>query len=150
MDIITATAAKAPAANTSETMFAELDGQAFLRLLVAQLQHQDPLNPLSNEQFMSEMTQLSSLEKLQSIDDTLTSSTAAAELGLAASFIGRHVEWLDATGVGHRGTVMEVTHDGSGTALVVGAARVPLHAVVRVVQHPEDGSPNQDKGMDEL
>ncbi len=44
----------------------------FLRLLVAQLQHQDPLNPLRNEEFVAQLATFSSLEQLISINDAVT------------------------------------------------------------------------------
>ena len=43
----------------------------FLTLLVTQLQHQDPLEPLDNAEFVSQMTQFSSLEQLISIRDAV-------------------------------------------------------------------------------
>jgi flagellar basal-body rod modification protein FlgD len=44
----------------------------FLTLLVAQLQHQDPLNPSESTEFTAQLAQFSSLEQLQNIDETLT------------------------------------------------------------------------------
>ena len=41
--------------------------QTFLQLLVAQLQNQDPLNPTDGTQFLSQLTQISSLEQLLEI-----------------------------------------------------------------------------------
>lgn len=43
----------------------------FLTLLVAQLQHQDPLNPAESTEFTAQLAQFSSLEQLQNIDATL-------------------------------------------------------------------------------
>jgi flagellar basal-body rod modification protein FlgD len=43
----------------------------FLTLLVAQLQHQDPLNPADGTEFTAQLAQFSSLEELQNINDTL-------------------------------------------------------------------------------
>jgi flagellar basal-body rod modification protein FlgD len=43
----------------------------FLTLLVAQLQHQDPLNPSESTEFTAQLAQFSSLEQLQNIDATL-------------------------------------------------------------------------------
>lgn len=38
--------------------------QAFLKLLVSQMQHQDPLNPTDSTQFLSQLTEFSQLEQL--------------------------------------------------------------------------------------
>jgi len=49
----------------------ELGRDAFLSLLVAQLQHQDPLNPMESADFTAQLAQFSSLEQLFSINDNL-------------------------------------------------------------------------------
>ncbi len=49
----------------------------FLQLLVTQLQNQDPLNPMDNTEFLSQMAQFSSLEQLIHINTTLEEMSAA-------------------------------------------------------------------------
>jgi len=49
----------------------ELGRDAFLRLLVAQLEHQDPLNPMESSEFTAQLAQFSSLEQLFNINDNL-------------------------------------------------------------------------------
>jgi flagellar basal-body rod modification protein FlgD len=44
----------------------------FLKLLVAQLQNQDPMNPVDNQQFLAQLATFSSLEQLISINDGVT------------------------------------------------------------------------------
>ena len=44
----------------------------FLTLLVAQLQHQDPLNPAESTEFTAQLAQFSSLEQLENINNTLS------------------------------------------------------------------------------
>ena len=44
----------------------------FLKLLIAQLQNQDPMNPMQGDQMASQLAQFSSLEQLQQINTTLT------------------------------------------------------------------------------
>jgi len=48
-----------------------LDKDDFLKLLVTQLQNQDPLNPTDSTEFVSQLAQFSSLEQLTSVNDNL-------------------------------------------------------------------------------
>lgn len=58
-----------------------LGKDAFLQLLVTQLQYQDPLNPQSNTEFVSELAQFSSLEEMQNMTGTLSNSQALGLVG---------------------------------------------------------------------
>lgn len=64
--------------NTGEQ---ELDRDAFLRLLVTQLQHQDPLNPMDDHQFIAQLAQFSSLEQMQNLNNNQIRSQAFALVG---------------------------------------------------------------------
>jgi flagellar basal-body rod modification protein FlgD len=68
----------------------ELSNQ-FMTLLVAQLKHQDPLEPMENEQFVSELAQLQSLDTQQKMASTNESLLLQSSLSAGASLIGREV-----------------------------------------------------------
>lgn len=65
------TLSDAAAAANTPTGSSELGEDAFLTLLTAQLQNQDPLNPVSNEDFVAQLAQFSSLEELMGISTGL-------------------------------------------------------------------------------
>lgn len=67
-----------------------LGKEDFLKLLVSQLQNQDPLNPSDPTQFTAQLAQFSSLEQLSNMSKTLEQLVSAQELG-AMAFIGREV-----------------------------------------------------------
>lgn len=49
----------------------KIDKEAFLKLLVAQLKYQDPLNPLKDTEFIGQLTAMSTLEQVINISSTL-------------------------------------------------------------------------------
>ncbi len=51
----------------------DLGRDSFLTLFIAQLEHQDPLNPLESQEFTAQLAQFSSLEQLYNLNDTLDS-----------------------------------------------------------------------------
>lgn len=70
------------------------DKNTFLKLLVAQLTHQDPLNPTEDKEFIAQLAQFTSLEQLQGINEgvgTLNSTMQQSQLVSATSFIGKEV-----------------------------------------------------------
>ncbi len=86
----TASAAASAAAITSS----QATQDRFLKLLVTQMQNQDPLNPMDNAQITSQMAQLSTVTGIETLNATLqamsTSFTASQSLQ-AATMIGRSV-----------------------------------------------------------
>lgn len=74
IDAITpaSTAASVAAASAQPVRADGLGRDAFLKLLVTQLQHQDPTKPVADTEFLAQLAQFSSLEKLEQI----SSSTA--------------------------------------------------------------------------
>jgi flagellar basal-body rod modification protein FlgD len=70
----------------------------FLKLLVAQLQNQDPLNPASNQEFASQLAQFSSLEQLMEMNNSLGDNlemngfiASSVNNSIASTFIGKEV-----------------------------------------------------------
>ena len=62
----------------------DLDKEAFLKLLVTQMQYQDPMNPGDSTEYMSQLAQYSSLEATMNISD-------AVEKGNALNMVGNYV-----------------------------------------------------------
>ena len=78
----------------------KLGRDQFLTLLVAQLQHQDPLNPLDGTDFSAQLAQFSSLEQLFGVNETLAdiqASLSARESGNALDYIGKTAKAISDT-----------------------------------------------------
>jgi len=65
-------AAAAAITPTNSTKADPLGRDAFMNLLVTQLQHQDPTAPQADGEFLAQLAQFSSLEQLQTANKTLT------------------------------------------------------------------------------
>ena len=69
----------------------------FLKLLIAQLQNQDPMNPMQGDQMASELAQFSSLEQLQQINSTLAGQQSSAGSLLGAVQAGAAINTIGHT-----------------------------------------------------
>ena len=82
----------------------DLDKDAFLQLLVAQLQNQDPLEPQDNGEFIAQMAQFSTLEQMNNmtssmdkISELVSNIDTSVLVGQLSGMIGKGVEWMNQT-----------------------------------------------------
>jgi flagellar basal-body rod modification protein FlgD len=108
----------------------------FLKLLVGQLRHQDPLNPLNDAEFMGQMAQFTQVEQL-------TNMAKGLELDRAFALIGREVTYRNSEGDLVRGLVERVvTENGKLTLTVNGRTGIDPTSVVQVgLPTPNDPAP---------
>jgi flagellar basal-body rod modification protein FlgD len=126
----TGTGATANAATDATT----LGKDDFLKLLVGQLQHQDPLEPSNDTEFIGQMAQFSQLE--QESNTAQSTGEMAAQLGRsgALGLIGRTVSYTDADESIKTGVVQQVDigADGRATLTVSGTGGIDAGAVTQV------------------
>src|SRR4051794_736361 len=119
----------------------ELDKQAFLNLLVAQLRNQDPSSPMDSSQLMAQTTQLTTMERLVEISDTSRESFALQMRMAAAGLVGQQVTWTDADAVVRTGTVSGVSYAGGVPTVTVGDQTLALDAVSSVAAPAAPAAP---------
>jgi flagellar basal-body rod modification protein FlgD len=113
------------ASASSQGMAGLLDPTTFLSLLVDELKYQNPLDPTSSSDFMSQIAQLSQVEQLQTV-------SSASQMGEAAGLIGQTVTAADDTGSTISGVVSGVTNGTAGPLLDVGSTTVALSDVEQI------------------
>ena len=130
------TSAKGSSASksTPENPSAELGKNDFLQLMVAQLQAQNPLEPTSDTQYVSELAQFSQLEQTTNLAQSNGEQVGAARTAQAVQLIGHKVSYTDpSTGGTVQGTVESVEITSSGAALTVeGVAGIEPGAISEV------------------
>jgi len=73
----------------------DLDKDDFLKILITQLQHQDPTAPMEDREFISQMAQFSSLEQMTNMSQSFSKLAAIFNSTEAQSLLGRNVEIQD-------------------------------------------------------
>ncbi|WP_053365302.1 flagellar hook capping FlgD N-terminal domain-containing protein [Bacillus sp. FJAT-27245] len=74
----------------------ELGKEAFLKILVTQLQHQDPTQPQNDGEFIGQMAQLSVLEQLSNLNKSLTAYLESSNNISQYSYVmGNKVTWTN-------------------------------------------------------
>ena len=74
---------------------ADLDKDDFLKILITQLQHQDPTNPMQDKEFIAQMAQFSSLEQMTNMATSFGKLSSVLNSSEAQSLLGRTVEVTD-------------------------------------------------------
>jgi flagellar basal-body rod modification protein FlgD len=124
---LTATAAQQTSAGAApENPNGILGQNDFLKLMVAQLQAQNPLEPGNSNEFINELAQFTQVEQI-------TNLANANELSNAVGLIGHQVTYNNASGELATGAVQSVQSDSSGTTVTVeGVAGVKLSSITQV------------------
>jgi len=98
----------------------ELGRDDFLRLLITQLSHQDPMNPMEDREFIAQMAQFSTLEQMTNMAADFSRLTAMLAGSEASQSLGRTVEIADGDRT-IQGVVRAVTRGDLPQVLVNGA-----------------------------
>lgn len=128
--------ADAASANAASAQSSLLDPKAFLQLLVAQLQYQDPSNPVDTSSFMNQTATLSQVQTMTSMSSTLTALVSEQRAQSATAMIGKQITYADASGIQVRGVVTSASLLAAGATLHVGDTSVPLTNVLEVSDPP--------------
>lgn len=114
-----------------------LDKEAFLQLLVAQMKYQDPLEPTSNTEYISQYATFSELEQMQNMSSGMT-------LSRAGETVGKQVI-IESTKDGKtttvQGYVEKVVYNGNKAYLSIGGALYSIDDLKQIIDDQyQDGS----------
>lgn len=130
------TAPPASSTTSSSSSNSLLDPQAFLKLLVAQLQYQDPTNPVDTSDFMNQTATLSEVQTMASMQSSLAAVSSAQNAQEATAMIGKQVTYTNAAGLSATGVVSSTQLLASGPTLQVGNDTVALSSISQVSAAP--------------
>ncbi len=113
-----------------------LDKDAFLKLLVAQLKYQNPLDPSDPTEFMAQTAQFTMVEKLENMDANTQVTNANQRLSLATGLIGKQVTYNSGTDGMKTGVVSSARVTTDGTLLRIGTTEITLDMIDTVAAAP--------------
>lgn len=135
MDPITPSTLNPAAGAAPRNSFDELGSDDFLRLLIAQLTTQDPLEPTGNEELLRQISSIRDIELSTSLTRSLQSLTGGQNFSSASALIGQYVTGIPgADGAVNQGVVMGIRFEGDGRPILQlsSGAEVPLTNIAAV------------------
>jgi len=101
-------------------------------MLIAELQNQDPTQPMSSADLLGQLATMSQLQSTTELDTALQANTTNQQLSIGASFIGKSINGTDDSGKAVSGVVDQAFLQ-NGTAYVgVGNSQVQLSNITDV------------------
>lgn len=103
----------------------EMDKNAFLRILTAELTNQDPMNAKDSTAYVSQLAQFSSLEQMANLNSTMTFTSASSLVGKTVA-----LNSYDDYGKQYGGTVTNVSKSGDNVKVTVNVAKYKNDKIV--------------------
>jgi flagellar basal-body rod modification protein FlgD len=132
------------AAQSGRTFGDQLDKDAFLQLLVLQMQNQDPLEPVDNSEMLAQLAQFSALEGQNNLNENfevMSGNLDQLNFISASQMLGKVVEGVNSNGELISGKVEGVHLDGSLVVLTVDGQFMSMAGIVRIENDVPEGIP---------
>lgn len=109
----------------------------YMKLLITQLQNQNPLEPMDNNEMASQLAQFSQLQQLETMNSSFADILSTTERNYANTLIGKEISFASESSAGTQeitsGIVEEVINNLDGqTVLLAGGNTVALEDVISV------------------
>jgi len=109
----------------------------YMNLLMAQLQNQDPMEPMSNAEMVSQMAQLATLDSMNGLNTSFSEMLELHRLAGGTEMIGREVTYSNGGAI-EQDTVQAVSIDGGAISLQLSSGyEIALSKVRSVTQAQE-------------
>lgn len=114
----------------ANTVNNDLDKQAFLKLLVAQMKYQDPMQPTDNTEYVSQLAQFSSLEAMNNVSQSVDLQRATGLIGKVVT--ASKTDSVTGVATEKTGTVDFVTQSGSKTYVTIDGDQYELDEISKI------------------
>ena len=131
-----------------------LDKEAFLQLLVAQMQYQDPLEPMDNTEYVSQLATFSELEAMNNLNDSMSFQRASQLVG--SNVLVRTTSKTTGETYLTQGTVDYVVYENGKAYLAINESLYSIDDLDTVIsdeyldKHKKDNSTSEQTNLTEL
>jgi flagellar basal-body rod modification protein FlgD len=106
----------------------------FLTLLIAQIQNQNPLEPVSDTDFLNQLAQFSTVQGIQTLNASFGEMLKLQQLTQGSELLGKQIEFTQDDGTSQTGRVNSVVVDNGKILLEIGnGTQVPLDQVKTII-----------------
>jgi len=113
----------------------KLKAEDFIKMMVTQLQHQDPMEPAKNEELLAQMSQIGQLQSSTQLQESLKTLVLQNNIGSAGNLIGKKVNGLDSNGEPINGVVTAVRVESDQVSLDLDSGKsLSLSNIVSIAQ----------------
>jgi len=117
---------------TTSDRFNELTMGDFIKMMVAELENQDPMNPMSNTEMLSQISQIRSITSNDQLSASIGALTLGQALSTASSLIGTTVTGVNTLNESVTGKVDKVTIEDGEARLFVGSSIINVSDVTAI------------------
>lgn len=136
----TVSSVSSSSSTSSTNGFSAMGSDEFIKVMLAQLQQQDPLNPSDSDQLLTQMSQIKQLESNTQLMNTLTDTSLKQSIGSAGNLIGSYCVGLDESGSSVEGIVTSVAIQNKNVYLELNdGSTLPLNNVMNIYGVVYDG-----------
>jgi flagellar basal-body rod modification protein FlgD len=140
---MTAMPVTAPSQNRITSSKNQLKTDDFIKMMLTQLQNQDPLEPAKNQELLAQMSQIGQLQTATQLQDTLKGLALQNQLGSAGNLIGKLVQGLDANNDDVVGLVDSVRVEGNEVFLELDNGKtLSMRNVIAIANPPPNRAPS--------
>lgn len=133
---------------TGDEQQGRMGKDSFLKLLVTELRHQDPTQPMADREFIAQMAQFSSLEQMTNINKEMRTLVQSNQANQAYGMLGKVVDSYDpATQVRVSGTVSSIRVAEDDLRLMVGDQEVSMANIYAVRQPEQEPAAQENRGQ---
>ncbi|MGL6227138.1 MAG: flagellar hook assembly protein FlgD [Thermoguttaceae bacterium] len=135
--------------DTNGNRFEDLKVEDFLKLMIAELQNQDPLNPSDNKEMLGQLNQMRQIVSSDKLTNSLDSIMLGQSVSTASNLIGKTITGVNQLGDKTTGVVERVVFEEGVPKVYVGLNAIKVESITEIIPtEAKKSSENADKATE--